>query len=387
MEMKIVAAAIVMLMVGSLYSDEAAKKEVSLTASSEAQGGKPVTEKKPRAYDIVKDLPDDAVFLKVGDDDILRWGDIRSCVDAMIGVQLRGLLNAPANTDGKAVGLHDIQISMYGATLSKLLRKYLMTSLVAQEAKKEGLCASEADIAADIETVKKNRQKLYAYHYQLITNLVYQRAYVDKHIRPNVKATDDEIATVIKWRHDSNLSVPLTNAIFQAKIVDLRNRIAEGTLEFAEAAEEHSECTECCSNNGDCGPWEEDLDDLDPALKAFCFSAPVGALSEVIEGKDAYHIVKIKSRYVPTQKARDEDGEVSSVEVKHLQIDKWSLDPEFTRDTAAKFITEKKIVFELTNLQEELREKAKIESILPLYDTRKNRAKTFKVNKKMLRNN
>ena len=116
---------------------------------------------------------------------------------------------------------------------------------------------------------------------------------------------------------------------------------------------------------------------MDPALKAYCFSAPIGALSDVIDGAEAYHVVKVKSRYVPTKKAREEDGEVSSVEVKHLQIDKWLLDPEFTRETATKFITDNKIAFELSEVQEGLMKKAKIESVLPLYDTRKRAPKSF----------
>ena len=359
----------------SVQSDGAAPGIRSLTGAAPG-AGKSASVKRPKPYDIVKGLPDDAQFLKVDDDDVLKWGDVRSYVDAIVGIKLTGLFGAAAKDTTQ---MSEIQIGLYGASLTKLLRGYLMTSLVAHEAKKEGLKLSEKDLAADLATFRKRTKKLFTFQYQLATNLVYQRAYIDKHIKPKVAATEDEIALLIKWRHDSNLSVPLTNAIFRAKIEDLRKRIADGSLEFSDAADEYSECTDCCSNNGDCGPWEEDLDDLDPALKAYCFSAPTNVLSDVIEGKEAYHVVKVKSRYVPTQKARDEDGEVSSVEVKHLQIDKWLLDPEFTRDVAIKFITDKKIAFELSILQEELMKKAKIESVLPLYDTRKNGPRTFKV--------
>lgn len=345
----------------------------SLTGTSEK--GKKVTQSKnPKPYDIVKDLPDDAVFLKVGDNDVLKWGDVRRCVDAMVGVQLTGLFGAAAQGTDQ---MSEIRIGLYGTALTRLLRGYLLTSLVAQEARREGLRISEEEVKKDIGSFKKRTGKVFTFQYQFATNLVYQRAYVDKHIRPNVKVADDEVAKVIKWRHDSNLSVPLTNAIYRAKIADLRKQIAEGKLEFADAAEKYSECSDCSANNGDCGPWEEDLDDLDPTLKAYCFSAPIGALSDVIEGADAYHVVKVKSRYVPTKKAREEDGEVSSVEVKHLQIDKWLLDPEFTLETATKFITDKKIAFELSEVQERLKKKAKIESVLPLYDTRKKAPRTY----------
>lgn len=340
----------------------------------QGEGKKATKSRSPQPYDIVKDLPDDAVFLKVGSSDVLKWGDVRRCVDAMVGIQLTGLFGAAAQGTDQ---MSEIKLGLYGSTLTNLLRAYLLTSLVAQEARREGLSISDEDVKKDIESFKKRTGKVFTFQYQLATNLVYQRAYIDKHIRPNVKVTDDEIAKLIKWRHDSNLSVPLTNAIFRAKIADLRKQIAEGKLEFADAAEKYSECSECCSDNGDCGPWGEDLDDLDPALKAYCFSAPIGVLSDVIDGTEAYHVVKVRNRYVPTKQAREEDGEVSSVEVKHLQIDKWLLDPEFTRETATKFITDKKIVFELSEVQDELMKKAKIESVLPLYDTRKKAPKTL----------
>lgn len=357
---------------GDKKSGGSAAGVMSLSASGKESGK--VTEKKQKPYDIVKDLPDDAVLLKVGDDDVLKWGEMRDYVDAMVGMKLTTLFGAAAK---EADEMSEIRIGLYGASLTKLLKGYVMTSLVAHEARKENLQISEKEIAVDLDSFRKRTRKLFTFQYQWATNLVYQRAYIDKHIRPNISVTDDEIKTLIKWRHDSNLSVPKTNALYRAQIENLRKQIADGTLEFAEAAEKYSDCTECCSNNGDCGPWEEDLDDLDPALKAYCFSAPTNVLSGVIEGNEAFHVVKVVSRYVPTKKAREEDGEVSSVEVKHLQIDKWLLDPEFTKETAIEFISRKKVAFELSKVQDELLKSAKIESVLPLYDTRKKKPKTL----------
>lgn len=343
---------------GSVTNDFVKKDgKISLTERKGADGE--TVARAPRAEDVMKEMPDDGVFIKIGDDE-LTWGALKTQANLELNVKADAIL-AMAGSEG-----YNVSMGLYIKGVTRLLQRYLLTAVIAYDAKQKGLQVDAKEFDKELAKTRESVPVLNAYQYQYATNNVYMRAYVDKYLRPNVKVSDEDVAMLIKERHESNLSVPATNEMFRATLADVRERIVKGELSFTDAVDVYSECGDCTSNGGDCGTWEEDEDSLDPALKAVCFSIPTNTLSEVIETPDAYHLVKIKSRYVPTAKAREEDGEVSSVDVLHIQIDKWPLDPEYTEETARKHLENVFLKRELRRRQKELLKSAPIESVVPL---------------------
>lgn len=315
--------------------------------------------------DVMKGLSDDTVFVKIGDSDILTWGTLRTHADSLLKVKADSILGEAGSNE------RNLRLSLYGAGLAKILRSYIGAAVVAYDARKKGLVLSEKEFSDERSKLMSLVSNPSIFQNQYVTNSAYMRAYIDKYLRPTVKASEEDVAKLIDKRHRTNLSVPMTNRLFRATLEGVRAKIVNNEISFGDAVDEYSECVNCSSNGGDCGTWEEDEDSLDPALKSVCFSIPTNQVSEVIETPEAFHLVKITSRYVPTAKAREEDGEVSSVDVLHIQIDKWQVDPEFTKDSARKYLEDRMLKRALKRRQLELIETTPIESVIPLKGSRR----------------
>ena len=329
----------------------------SLTGTNRAdRAQRPAT-----SADLLKDMRDDEVFVQIGDDDKVTWGMLHGYIDASLNMRISSLFAA---APGDQMG--GIRVGLYQQALTKTLRRYIGAAVVAREARRLGMKVPAADFDAKVAELRKASPNPSPFQYRHLTNVVYQQAYVEKHVRPSLKVPEAAVTNLIARRHAENLAVPATNALLRAKIEGLREKILKGELTFAEAAEEESDCADCSSNGGDCGTWEEDLDNVATNLLKVCFSLPTNVLSEVVETPEAFHLVKIASRYVPTKKAREEDGEVSSVDVRHIQVDKWAPEPEFTRETAREFIEKRLLARMVSARQYELLDKTPIRSVIPL---------------------
>ena len=311
--------------------------------------------------DLLKNLSDDDVFLQVGTDDRLTWGMLRTYIDAGLGTKLNALLSAASGDS-----MNGIRFGIYQQALSKTLRRYLESAVIAHEARRIGMKVPASDFEEQVAKLKKKTPQPSRFQYQHLTNAVYQMAYTEKYLKPNIKVPDAAVTNLIALRHAANLAVPATNRLLRLKIDSMREKLVKKEISFSELAEEESDCTACCSNGGDCGTWDEDDESIAPNLLKVCFSLPTNTLSEVVETPDAFHLVMIASKYVPTKKAREEDGEVSSVDVRHIQIDKRTTDPEFTRQTAHEFIEQRLIARARTVKFMELLDKTPIKSVIPL---------------------
>lgn len=318
--------------------------------------------------EIIKSLKDDTVFVTIAGRDKLTWGALHNKVDSILETRL-GMVIGSAAVDQ----MGEVRLGMYKQSISKLLQRYIKTSVIANLAREEGIVVSDEEMASKIKDamVRGKVKELDPYEAQYLTNAVYQLEYIEKRLMPTIEVKEEDIAALIAHRHEVNLSVPATNQLFKAQIEDIRAKIVAKEIAFGDAADEYSECVQCSSDNGDCGTWEEDDDSIDPALRSVCFSLPLDTVSEVIDTPEAYHIVMITSRYTPTDEAREDDGEVSTADVKHIQIDKWTEDPEFTHDTAKEFIEQKMLARALKKKQLELISKTKIDCVIPLEEKAK----------------
>ena len=334
-----------------LLSDSASKTNVHQNA------------KAATSADLMKNLADDDVFVQIGDDDKVTWGMLHNYIDSALNMKIAQFLSAMPSADDQMGG---IRVGLYQQAISKTLRKYIGAAVIAYDAKQKGMTVPTVEFDKQLAEIKKKSPNPTPFQYQFLTNAVYQNVYAEKFIKPSIKIPEAAVTNLITKRHNANLSVPATNAIFKARIVDLRNKISDGKANFGEIAEEWSDCTDCCSNGGDCGTWEEDDSGIDPELLKVCFSIPTNTLSQVVETPEAFHVIKVVSKYIPTKKARDEDGEVSSVDVMHLQIDKWTPEPEFTKKTAREFIEQRMLASALMIRQQKLIDTVPIKSVIRL---------------------
>ena len=325
------------------------------------------------AVDVFAGLEDKTVFVQIGEDDCLTWGAVHRYVDSQFRTKVSSLLR----TAGTAAD--DIRLGLYKQGVARAVRSYIKAAVMARAAKMEGITVQPREFDEELKKLKAKTLALGEFEYRYMTNAVYQRAYAEKYLRKAIKISDEDVENLIKERHEANLSVPATNAMLKAQIEGIRLKLAKNEMSFGEAADEYSECPQCSADNGDCGTWEEDDSDIAPELLKVCFSLPTNVVSQVVEVPDAFHVVKITSKYVPTKKAREEDGEVSSVDVRHVQIDKWTTDPEFTVDTARDFLENRMLSRALRAKQNELINSTPIKSVIPLRDTKsKNRLRTMR---------
>lgn len=349
---------------------------------------RPGAEKKPDkralAREAAKEMgeyDDSLVFVKMWEGEQVTWGEIHGEADILLKTSIEDLTSAIGTGDG----IEEVRLSLYRQVISKLLQSYIRSSLIAREAKNAGLMVSDEEIAKEEAALKSKlkRDSIGSLQKKLLVNNLYQNLYTEKVIRPTIHVEDAAIQELIQKRHENNLEVPATNALLRAQLEDFRRQLISNELSWGEVAEEYSECPDCSDNHGDCGTWEEDEgEDRGEALLKVCFSIPTNTVSEIVETDDAFHIVKVTSRYEPTAEAREEDGEVSSADVRHIQIDKWLAEKEFTEKSAREYIESRLVRRALKNKQNELIEKTKIESVIPLKDGKKGQGSMRVFNKR-----
>lgn len=315
------------------------------------------------------DMPATNVFVNVNGVDSLTWGELKEYCERRIGNRF-----AKLPVEGRAAD--EIRNGLLRQTISKSLQGYIGASVMAIKAREDGITVTPAEIDQQRDLFRKRDPKgaFGAFFERNLTNCMYQARYVEKNVKPGIKVTDAEINAVIARRHQTNLSVPATNAAFRATLEKVRSELLAGKITFEAAVDEYSECPECTGEAGNCGTWYKD-DDRDEKLTQAAFALKLDELSQVIETEEAFHLIKPISRYVP--KAGD-DGEEPSVDIRHIQLDKWQVDPELTKEDAKKLILAKKLKVEIKIKQLELMKKYRIDCVVPLFEKKKTSVRTFK---------
>jgi peptidyl-prolyl cis-trans isomerase C len=80
----------------------------------------------------------------------------------------------------------------------------------------------------------------------------------------------------------------------RARLVDLRQKIVAGQLDFAEAAKKYSQC-QTASNGGDLGFFPRKWVGDENIVRA-AFATPVGQVSDVVQSDFGLHLVKVTAR-------------------------------------------------------------------------------------------
>ncbi len=146
----------------------------------------------------------------------------------------------------------------------------------------------QTDAQLKLEIIKKLQWERYTK--QHVTDLVLRRHYDenrDFYDRVTVQASH------IVFRV-SPAAKDVERAPLKARLLELREKIVSGKLDFAEAAKKYSQC-QSAARGGDIGFFPRKWA-VDERVAQTAFALPVGAVSDVVQTEYGVHLVKVTAR-------------------------------------------------------------------------------------------
>ena len=361
-------------------------RKTSLRAGMPFQSRKkaPGKKKEKSTEQMLKELGDDEVLVKVDGHDALKWGLLRRHVEALcVGIE-----QAEMQMEGNAA----LRSIVFQSRVRKLLKEYSDFALVAAEARREGLkippeTFAEYRAKARAEWGKRGETgkavlKLIdsgeSFYEHNLTNALYCQAYQKQVLLPMTETNDAEIKQMMGIVHSNNTAVVATNLYKKALAADILGKLRDG-MDFGDAAEQWSDSESSATR----GVMMDGLDEhparfaegeLPKAVEEALAKLKEGETSGIVDTPDAWRIVRLLKR-------NEQDGE-ASVEIAQILLEKAMLQPELSPAQARERIKEIKMKAVTKMKFHELLQKAKIECKIPLWepaDPAKKRVKVRKV--------
>lgn len=331
-------------------------------------------EKEKSTEQMLKELGDNEVLVKVDGHDALKWGLLRRHVEALcVGVE-----QSEMQMEGNAA----LRSIMFQSRVRKLLKEYIEYALVAAEARREGLKVAPEAFAeyrakARAEWGKKGESgkavlKLIksgeSFYEHYLTNALYSLAYQKQVLLPMTETNEEEIKQMMGIVHSNNTAVVATNLYKKALMADILGKLQNG-MDFGDAAEQWSDSESSATR----GVMMDGLDEhparfaegeLPKAVEDVLANLKEGEMSGIIETPDAWRIVRLLKR----NGSSEQGGEVS-VEIAQILLEKEMLQPELSPDQARDRIKEVKMKAVSKMKFHELLKKAKIECKIPLWES------------------
>ena len=322
--------------------------------------------------EMLKEMGDDEILVKIDGRDALKWGLLRRHVEALCSGVDRPEMQVEGNSALRSI--------MFQEQLRKLLKEYIQYSLFAAEARREGVTVAP-------ETFAEYRAKAHAGYakmgergkavlklidsgesfYELnLTNALYSQAYQTQVILPLAETNDEEVKHFMEMVHSNNTAVVATNLYKKALVVDILGKL-KGGMDFGDAAEKWSECDSAetrgvvMDDNGE-HPARFSQGDLPNEIEDALAKLKEGETSGIIETPFDWRIVKLLKR-----NGSPEQGDEVTVEVAQIQLEKVMLDPEPSPSQAVAKIKQIKVKAMMRVKFYELIRKAQIESKIPLW--------------------
>lgn len=364
----------------AFQKDQPAGRNAVSIAGKKAPGKK----KEKSTEQMLKELGDDEVLVKVDGHDALKWGLLRRHVEALcVGIE-----QAEMQMEGNAA----LRSIVFQSRVRKLLKEYIEFALVAAEARREGLkippeTFAEYRAKARAEWGKRGETgkavlKLIdggeSFYEHNLTNALYCQAYQKQVLLPMTETNEEEIRQMMGIVHSNNTAVVATNLYKKALAADILGKLRDG-MDFGDAAEQWSDSESSATR----GVMMDGLDEhparfaegeLPKAVEDALAKLKEGETSGIVETPDAWRIVRLLKR-------NEQDGE-ASVEIAQILLEKAMLQPELSPAQARERIKEIKMKAVTKMKFHELLQKAKIECKIPLWepaDPAKKRVRVRKV--------
>lgn len=345
--------------------------------------------------DFLAQLKNDDVFISIEGGDSLTWGSLKEWISDRV--------NRVAGTEGmRAEGSAALRDMVLQKEVSKSVRSFLHYAMIAKEAKRLGIVASDEKIAAVrekwLETYRKSgaagASKLEAaskpdsYFGHQLTNSVLWQAYADTVVLPTLNITEDDVARRIAQQERTIADAVATNVAKRAFIYEILKKVKYAPkaerMSFAEAAEAWTE-----DYNGDAGGVFTDDDekprditdgDLIRQVEEAYKKLQPGEISDVVETPFSWHLVKLINRNF------DDEGAVESVNVAHIMLEKVPMPPVLTDGQVRHKLTNAKLRIAMEERYLALLQNEKINCIVPLFgDEQKTVVKQIKRMKRTIK--
>ncbi len=334
----------------------------------------PGKKKEKSTEQMLKELGDDEILVKIDGHDALKWGLLRRHVEALcVGIE-----QSEMQMEGNAA----LRSIMFQSRVRKLLKDYIEYALVAAEARREGVTVAPETFAeyrakARAEWGKRGETgkavlKLIdsgeSFYEHNLTNALYSQAYQKQVLLPMTDTNEAEIKQMMGIVHSNNTAVVATNLYKKALMADILGKLRDG-MDFGDAAEQWSDSESSATR----GVMMDGLDEhparfaegeLPKAVEDVLANLKEGETSGIIETPDAWRIVRLLKR----NGSPEQDGEVS-VEIAQILLEKEMLQPELSPDQARERIKEIKMKAVSKMKFHELLAKAKIECKIPLWES------------------
>lgn len=343
---------------------------VSITGKESSGKGK---KKEKSTEQMLKDLKDDEILVEIDGRDALKWGLLRRHVDALCA----GIERSEMQMEGNAA----LRSIMFQSRVRKLLKEYIEYTLVAAEARREGVTVAPEKFAeyrarARAEWGKRGElgkvmlnlinsgESFYEHN---LTNALYSQAYQKQVLLPMTETNEAEIRQMMGIVHSNNTAVVETNLYKRALAADILGKL-RGGMDFGDAAEQWSD-GESSATRGvmmdgtDEHPARFAEGELPKAVEDALANLKEGEMSGIVETPDAWRIVQLLKR----NGSAEQDGEVS-VEIAEILLEKDMLQPELSPEQARERIKEIKMKAVTKMKFHELLAKAKVECKIPLWE-------------------
>jgi len=329
---------------------------------------------KPKGMEqLLNELRDDDVLVRIEGVGELKWGPLRRHVEALCKDLDRPDMQAEGNAAMKDVA--------FQSRLRKLLKDYVENAVFAVEARRNGITVSP-------ETFEEYRAKARAgyarkgnagkvllglmdesgnFYENNLTNALYSLAYRQRELAPMTEADDDEVVKLAGMVSDANSAAVTTNLHNRALMTDILSKL-KGGMEFGDAAEKWSESDSSITRGvemdamGD-HPERFASGELPEEVESALEGLKVGEMTGIVETPVAWHIVRLLKRNEPT-----EDSE-QTVEIAQIVLEKQMLEPELTSAQARARVESIKMKAVLKVKFRELLDTVKIDSKIPLWES------------------
>jgi len=260
---------------------------------------------------------------------------------------------AVATVDGDKITANEVYQLMLKTVGTQAVDQLIFEKLLDQEAAKNNIAVSQADIDAEYDKIKAsfpdedtfNLQLMYAgLTEQALKDQMKPQLLLTKLIEPSIEVTDEELQTYYNENIGQFETTP-TKVQASHILVDTQEEAEQlleeikGGADFAKLAEEHSKDPGSAAQGGDLGFFGRG--EMVPAFEESAFSLEVGGLSGVVASDYGYHIIKVTDK---------QEGVVAPFEEK--------------KEVVREAVVAQKVQERSTTYIEELRTAAKIENSL-----------------------
>jgi foldase protein PrsA len=233
---------------------------------------------------------------------------------ALIAVSIKafagggGMNEAVGSVNGVAINKGELYNTLVkGGNGESALENLITYELVNQEAQKQGVAVTDADLDRELNVIKKSmggeeafKQALQQYKMSvddLHTDLQ-QQAQLRKLLSSKINITDEDIKNYYD-QNKASFSTPeqvrASHILVETKeeADAILKQLKEGA-DFATLAKEKSQDPGSKDNGGDLDFFGKGV--MDPAFEEAAFSLKVGELSEPVKSSFGYHIIKVTDR-------------------------------------------------------------------------------------------